>query len=120
MRYVLLCALITSTLWAQDGAAIYKQRCASCHATPAPRVPSFGTINAMSGEAIYLALTRGVMKTQAAGLSSAQIFALIGYIAPTGGAHAAAPDLTPTCKSQPAFSRRRKHPCMERLEPKDY
>jgi polyvinyl alcohol dehydrogenase (cytochrome) len=58
----------------------------------------------MSGEAIYLALTRGVMKTQADGLSSAQIFALLGYIAPTGGAGAAAPDLTPTCGTQPAFS----------------
>jgi polyvinyl alcohol dehydrogenase (cytochrome) len=102
MRYVCLFALITSTLWAQDGAAIYKQRCASCHDAPAVRVPSLSTIKAMSGEAIYLALTRGVMKTQADGLSSAQIFALLGYIAPTGGA--AAPDLTPTCASQPAFS----------------
>ena len=118
MRYVLLCALITSTLWAQDGAAIYKQRCASCHATPAPHVPSFGTINAMSGEAIYLALTRGVMKTQAAGLSSAQIFALIGYIAPTGGAHAAAPNLTPTCKSQPAFSAGANTPAWSGWSPK--
>ena len=70
-----LLALLTSTLWAQDGAAIYKERCASCHDTPAPRVPSLSTIKAMSGEAIYLALTRGVMKTQAEGLSSAQIFA---------------------------------------------
>jgi polyvinyl alcohol dehydrogenase (cytochrome) len=104
MRYVCLFALLTSTLWAQDGAAIYKQRCASCHDTPAPRVPSFSTIKAMSGEAIYLALTRGVMQTQAAGLSSAQIFALLRYIAPTSGARAAAPDLTPTCTSQPAFS----------------
>ena len=39
----------------------------------------------MSGEAIYIALTNGVMKTRAEGLSTAQIFALIGYIAPTGG-----------------------------------
>jgi polyvinyl alcohol dehydrogenase (cytochrome) len=103
MRYVCLLALIASTLRAQDGGAIYKERCASCHDTPAPRVPSLSTIKAMSGEAIYLALTRGVMKTQAAGLSSAQIFALISYIAPNGGAHAAVPALTRTCKSQPAF-----------------
>jgi polyvinyl alcohol dehydrogenase (cytochrome) len=104
MRYVCLFALLTSTLWAQDGAAIYKERCASCHDTPAARVPSLSTIRGMSGEAIYLALTRGVMKTQADGLSSAQIFALLGYIAPTGGAHAAAPQLTPTCQIQPPFS----------------
>jgi polyvinyl alcohol dehydrogenase (cytochrome) len=104
MRYVCLLALLTSTLWAQDGAAIYKERCASCHDTPAPRVPSLSTIKNMSGEAIYLALTRGVMKTQADGLSSAQIFALLGYIAPTGGARAAAPQVTPTCGTQPPFS----------------
>jgi polyvinyl alcohol dehydrogenase (cytochrome) len=103
MRYVCLLALLTSTLWAQDGAAIYKERCASCHDTPTPHVPSLSTIKGMSGEAIYLALTRGVMKTQADGLSSAQIFGLLGYIAPTGGARAAAPEVTPTCGAQPAF-----------------
>lgn len=92
MRYVCLFALLTSTLWAQDGAAIYDERRASCHDTPAPHVPSLSTIKAMSGEAIYLALTRGVMKAQAEGLSSAQIFGLLGYIAPTGGAHVAAPE----------------------------
>jgi len=58
----------------------------------------------MSGEAIYGALTIGVMKTQAAGLSTGQLFALITYIAPTGGVHpAAAHGPTHTCKSQPAF-----------------
>jgi mono/diheme cytochrome c family protein len=91
MRYLYLLALLTSTLWAQDGAAIYKERCASCHDTPAARVPSLSTIKTMSGEAIYLALTRGVMKTQAEGLSSAQIFGLLGYIAPTGGARGRPP-----------------------------
>jgi polyvinyl alcohol dehydrogenase (cytochrome) len=104
MRYVCLLALLTSTLWAQDGAAIYKERCASCHDTPAARVPSLSTIKTMTGEAIYMALTRGVMKTQADGLSSAQVFALLGYIAPTGGARVAAPQVTPTCQTQTAFS----------------
>ncbi|HET6215381.1 MAG TPA: PQQ-binding-like beta-propeller repeat protein [Acidobacteriaceae bacterium] len=119
MRYVFLCALITSTLWAQDGAAIYNQRCASCHATPAPRVPSFSTIKAMSSEAIYLALTQGAMKTQAEGLSSAQLFALIRYIAPTGGARTAtALDLTPTCKDQPAFSAGANTPAWNGWSPK--
>lgn len=103
MRYVCLFTLMTSLLRAQDGDAIYKEHCASCHDMPAPRVPSFNIIKAMSGKAIYTALTRGVMKTQASGLSSAQIMALIGYIAPTGGTHAAAPNLTRTCKIQPLF-----------------
>ena len=104
MRYVCLFVLMTSMLCAQDGAAIYKERCESCHNnTPAPHVPSLSAIKAMSGEGIYMALTHGVMQTQAAGLSSAQLIAIIRYIAPTGGPHAAAPNLTRTCKSQPAF-----------------
>jgi polyvinyl alcohol dehydrogenase (cytochrome) len=70
---------------------------------PAARVPSLDSIKAMSGEAIYIELTSGVMKTRAEGLSTAQIFALLGYIAPTGGSHAAAPSFTPTCKGDVAF-----------------
>ena len=103
MRYVCLFALILPILSAQDGAAIYKEHCASCHDMPEGRVPSITTIKAMSGEAIYLALTSGVMKTQAASFSTAQIFALIGYIAPAGGSHAAAPSFTPTCQGDTAF-----------------
>lgn len=103
MRYLCLLVLIASSVYAQDGAAIYKQRCASCHDTPAARVPSLSTIKTMSGEAIYLDLTRGVMKTQAAGLSSAQIFALLSYIAPKAAAGPATPALIRTCTSQPPF-----------------
>jgi polyvinyl alcohol dehydrogenase (cytochrome) len=103
MRYAFLLAVIVPVLSAQDGAALYKERCASCHDMPAARVPSLDTIKAMSGEAIFNALTSGVMKTRAEGLSTPQIFTLIGYIAPTGGSHAAAPTFTPTCKGEAAF-----------------
>ncbi len=103
MRYVCLLAIIVPVLSAQDGAAIYKERCASCHDAPAERVPSLQTIKAMSPEAIYMTLTSGVMKSRAEGMPIAQIFALIGYIAPTGGTHADALPLVATCKSSPAF-----------------
>jgi polyvinyl alcohol dehydrogenase (cytochrome) len=104
MRFVCLFALLTPLLPAQDGAAIYKERCASCHDKPEGRVPSIASIKAMSGEAIYASLTNGTMKSRAEGLSTAEIFALIGFIAPTGGAQStAAPSLTPTCKGNPAF-----------------
>src|SRR5579884_780346 len=103
MRYACLFALTASLLRAQDGAAIYKQRCASCHDQPAGRVPALSAIKAMSGEAIYTALTQGTMQTQAKGLSTGEILALIAYIAPTGGSHAAPADLTPTCKSEAPF-----------------
>jgi polyvinyl alcohol dehydrogenase (cytochrome) len=104
MRTMCLFALMAPVLCAQDGAAIYKERCASCHDMPAARVPSLATIKAMSGEAIYVALTSGIMKSRAEGLSTGDIFALIGYIAPTGGSQpAAAPVFTPTCKGEAAF-----------------
>jgi len=107
MRHLCLSAVITLILFtqfvsAQDGAAIYKERCASCHDASEARVPSLGSIKAMSGPAIYGTLTSGAMRTQAQGLSTSQIFALIGYIAPTGTTSASAPDLTRTCKGDPS------------------
>lgn len=107
MRYGCLLVSVTlllqlpAVLHAQDGAAIYNQRCATCHNNPAPHVPPLSAIKAMSGAAIYTALTRGIMKTQADGLSTAQLIALIRYIAPARSGPA--PELTRTCKSQPAF-----------------
>ncbi len=101
MRYVCLFVLMMPMLSAQDGAAIYKERCASCHDMPAARVPSLAAIKAMSPEAIYIALSSGVMKSRAEGLSTPEIFSLIGYIAPTGGQHAdTSAAFTPTCKSK--------------------
>jgi polyvinyl alcohol dehydrogenase (cytochrome) len=99
---VMILALSAQVLSAQDGAAIYKERCASCHDAPEGRVPALSAIKAMSGEAIYVALTTGPMRTQAQGLSTAQIFALLGYIAPTGAA--SAPSLERTCKDDSSTS----------------
>src|SRR5215813_2531528 len=93
MRNVCLLALTISVLsprmlsaQAPDGAAIYKERCASCHDMPEGRTPPLTAIKGMTGEAIYAALSSGSMKTQAQGLTGPQLFALLGYIAPTGSA----------------------------------
>ncbi|HEX5419927.1 MAG TPA: PQQ-binding-like beta-propeller repeat protein, partial [Gammaproteobacteria bacterium] len=76
---------------------------------PTERIPSLATIKSMSGEAVYLALTSGSMRTQANGLGTAQIFALIGYIAPTGGA-AAPPTFARTCKGNETVGPRPRAP----------
>src|SRR5215467_15659861 len=82
MRYTCLLALTLSVLsprllFAHDGGAIYKERCASCHDMPEGRTPPLSTIKGMTGEAIYTALATGSMKTQAQGLEGPQLFALI-------------------------------------------
>ena len=98
------CAAACSALSAQDGAAIYKERCAACHDAPEGRVPALSAIKAMSGEAIYVALTSGIMKSRAEGLSTPQIFALLGYIAPTGGAQTTPVKFTAHAKGTRPFN----------------
>ncbi len=97
MRYACLLILTTTGLMqAQDGAALYKERCASCHDSPAGRAPSIDAIRQMTGQAVYAALTNGSMKSQAAGLSTQQLLSLLVYIAPVGGANAK-PAFEKTC-----------------------
>lgn len=69
---------------AQEGAALYRARCASCHDSPQGRIPSLGAIKQMTGQAVYAALANGAMKSQTAGLSTQQMLSLVVYIAPTG------------------------------------
>ena len=77
MRYAYLLILtIPGLLEAQDGAALYRERCASCHESPTGRIPSIGAIRQMTGEAVYAALTNGVMKSQTSGLSTQQVISL--------------------------------------------
>lgn len=79
-RLVLL-SLGACALFAQDGAAVYKAHCASCHDMPTGRVPALSALRGMSAALVTRALEGGVMKTQAEGLSSAERYAVIGYIA---------------------------------------
>lgn len=100
MRYLYVFAVVASSLFAQEGATIYRARCSQCHDSPAPRVPSLATIRAMSAGAITRTLTTGVMKTQASGLSPGEMNALIRYIAPAGVSR---PLQTSSCASTGAF-----------------
>lgn len=81
MRTFLLLILCAAAGAAQDGAAIYKSRCAQCHDHPTGRVPPVSALHAMSPRTIMEAITTGVMKQQAAGLTSDERFALVTFLA---------------------------------------
>src|SRR3569623_3764297 len=118
MRYFFLAFLTAGLAFGQDGASLYKERCATCHDAPQGHVPSISSIKAMSGEAIYAALTTGAMKERAAGLSTTDIFALIGYIAPAGGTKAPVA-VKPTCASNPAYQVKAGAPQWNGWSPRD-
>jgi polyvinyl alcohol dehydrogenase (cytochrome) len=88
-----------------DGAAIFKQSCASCHtAAPAEgRTPAESALRALSPDAIVTALTSGLMRLQGAALTEPQRRAVAAYLGRT--APAATVPVTPTaamCSTVPA------------------
>jgi mono/diheme cytochrome c family protein len=66
---------------AQDGAAIYRARCAQCHDAPTGRVSPFSALGDIAPAKLVQSIETGVMKAQAEGLTSADRYALVGYIA---------------------------------------
>lgn len=75
---------------AHGGQAVYAARCAACHDNPElTRAPALATVKAMSPGQIRFALTEGVMKAQAEGLSAAELDQLIGFLVPASAAKAA-------------------------------
>ena len=83
IRRFSLLGLAAWTLLAQDGAAIYKSRCSSCHdaASPEARVPPLSALRAMSPPQIMQSLESGSMKTQGQGLTIPEKYALVTYLA---------------------------------------
>src|SRR5947209_9584748 len=78
---LLLFLLTVSAASAQDGAALYKARCVSCHDAPTGRIPPVSALKTMSPAKILAALVSGSMKQQAAGLTGSERYALITYLA---------------------------------------
>src|SRR5258706_15666881 len=101
MRFAFLLALSAWTIFAQDGSAIYKARCAKCHDAGAARVPPFSALRAMNAGAILTSLETGVMKAEAAGMSSAERYSLVGYIAYPVSKAGEPPPPTAFCSGEP-------------------
>jgi polyvinyl alcohol dehydrogenase (cytochrome) len=106
MRSLLYLILITVTTNAQDGGAIYKARCAQCHDAPTGRVPTFSALRAMTPATVMQALQSGPMKPQAAGLTNAELYALVTFLASASANTAAPPPASAFCSAKtPASSK---------------
>jgi polyvinyl alcohol dehydrogenase (cytochrome) len=80
--------------WAQDGAALFRQRCAVCHeGNSADRAPDRATLQYMPAASIVRTLETGVMREVAGSLTPAQRDAIAAYL--TGNAPRAKSDAAP-------------------------
>ena len=83
-------ALVAAAAQAQDrGETLFNQRCAACHAQGLERAPHLDELKTISADTIFIALTRGSMAAQAAGLSDEDIAAIATHLS------GQAPSLTP-------------------------
>jgi polyvinyl alcohol dehydrogenase (cytochrome) len=101
MRFVRLILALPVLCSAQDAAAIYQSRCASCHDSPTGRIPATSALKAMNSTRIMVALG-GVMKAQGEGLSSAEKYALVVYLS-SPAVTRTAPPASAMCGSSRAF-----------------
>lgn len=65
MKVFLFLAFITAIAAAQDGAALYKQNCATCHDGGMDRAPSRDALKAMSADRVLAAMETGPMISMA-------------------------------------------------------
>jgi polyvinyl alcohol dehydrogenase (cytochrome) len=90
---------------AVDGAALYKQRCASCHDRdePTSQAPPRATLARRPSAGVVRAMTSGPMQAMAQGLGPDEIAAIATYITgqPPSKAEAELADRNP-CKAPPA------------------
>jgi polyvinyl alcohol dehydrogenase (cytochrome) len=63
-----------------NGEPVFKSRCASCHEPALDRAPTRQQLGARSAEEVYDALTIGVMKPMAEGLSGAELYGLARFL----------------------------------------
>lgn len=67
-------------LYPVSGEPVFKARCAGCHEPAIDRAPTREALAARAPEEIYDTLTIGAMKTNAAGLSDAELYGVVRYL----------------------------------------
>jgi polyvinyl alcohol dehydrogenase (cytochrome) len=80
---VVMSMFATAAVLAQDGEALYEQYCAACHDDPVDRAPSRAALGDYNANAVFHAMTAGIMQTQAANLSQEQRIALAEHLTNT-------------------------------------
>ena len=92
------------------GAAVYENRCATCHSGTDPRTPTLASLKQKTPQSIVDALTNGVMRQQGSDLTEAEKRAVAEYLGSTTpaapGAAATTAANAPTagaCASTPPF-----------------
>ncbi len=94
---------------AQTGAELFAARCATCHGNPdLKRALPLASLSVLGPAQVMFAMTNGMMKTEAAGLSTAQMLEITTFIA--GEREPYAPETAAFCKDAdidptPRFSR---------------
>lgn len=85
-----------------DGAALYKSRCGICHdGTPQLHMPSHADLASKTPEAVFKAISEGVMVPQAAGLSEEEDRAIAKFITAKEFSTAAAAPMADQCTAPP-------------------
>ena len=83
MRYVCVFVFVLATgisAGAQNGETVYKEHCASCHSSAAPRVPPESALRLMNLMRVLSALQTGVMKTVGDTLTAQEQYAVALYL----------------------------------------
>src|SRR4029077_9667549 len=89
---LLTLATLSGSAAAQDGAALYEERCASCHERGAvARAPARDVIAALPADRIVASLETGLMRVQGEALTAEQKRAIAAYLSVAGASNATAP-----------------------------
>jgi polyvinyl alcohol dehydrogenase (cytochrome) len=89
--------LAAPPLFAEDGASLYKQLCASCHDTGENRAPTRDVLLSMSAERVLAALENGPMISMAAGRTGTERRDLAEFVA--GKSFSQALDTVPSAQA---------------------
>src|SRR5476651_1237508 len=98
---LMLAAAASASAQAVDGAAVYKNSCASCHDAPTGRTPSKDALKDRTADAILAAQNSGTMTIQATQLTTAERRAVAEYLAGKPFATGSAPSAN-LCTAKPA------------------